>query len=76
MASKKQRRKEASLDRKHRIGGVGNHAQPIRHRDGDRRRREFGGMVREILQRKAALREWTIDSDLPPDLVDPPEAGT
>jgi hypothetical protein len=68
MASKKHRRKESALDRKRRVGGVGTHAQPARHRDGDRRRREFGNMAREVLQRKRSLRDWTIDSELPPDL--------
>ncbi len=67
MASNKHRRKQAALDRKQRLGGIGTGAQPGRHRDGDRRRRHVGGMVRDALARKQAVRDWTIDSDLPLD---------
>ena len=69
MASSKRRRKQAALDRKERLGGIGTGARPNRHRDGDRRRRHVGGMVRDALARKRAVRDWTIDSDLP---LDPP----
>lgn len=69
MASGKHRRKQAALDRKRRNGRIGTAAQPGRHPDGDRRRRAFGDRAREALQRKRAVQDWTIDSEMPLDLL-------
>lgn len=72
MASGKRKRKEAAQQRKT-AGGPS--STPPRQRDGDRRRR-LGPLVREALQRKQQVRDWTIDSEAPmalPEMEPPPD---
>ena len=57
MASEKQRRKERSVDRKHK-----HPVNPTTPKDGDRRHRGVD-MGRQAQKRKEAERNWTIDSD-------------
>lgn len=62
MASQKHKHKQAAVERRERLA-----SQPPRpSRDGDRRRRAFGGLVREVLAHKQNLRDWTIDDGPPP----------
>lgn len=60
MASEKHRRKRDAVARK--LDG----GNPAASSDGDRRRKHFGPMARQVLQRKRAVREWTIDDGPPP----------
>jgi hypothetical protein len=63
MASDKQKRKQAGIDRKKRLAN----APPTPPRDGDRRRRPDVDLVREVIKRKQVVQEWTIDDGPPPD---------
>jgi hypothetical protein len=67
MASGKKKRKHSSLVRKQDLAPS---TTPPRHRDGDRRRR-LGPLVRQALDLKRQVHEWTIDSGplVPP--IDP-----
>jgi hypothetical protein len=60
MASEKQRRKRDAIARKLEGG------KPAASSDGDRRRKWFGPMAKEVLKRKRSVREWTIDDGPPP----------
>lgn len=65
MASSGKKRKQAAIDKKaNRPAGA-----PPAARDGDRRRRPPGPLVREVLARKRALGEWTIDDGPPIDFL-------
>ncbi|RUL88050.1 hypothetical protein [Tautonia sociabilis] len=60
MASEKTRRKRDAVARK-RDGG-----KPAAARDGDRRDKQFGPMVRKVLEAKRKVQDWTIDDGPPP----------
>ncbi len=71
MASEKKRRKRVAQNRK--LSSAPQSSQtPRPSKDGDRRRRVFGAMVREAIQRKQAQRDWNLDSEPLP----PPERST
>jgi hypothetical protein len=63
MASRKRKHKMASVERRERRAG-GPATPP---RDGDRRRRAFGSLSREVLAFKRRVRDWTIDDGPPID---------
>lgn len=65
MASEKKRRKRLAQDRKLHVQQT--KQLPMPSKDGDRRRRVFGAMVRKVIQQKQAQRDWNLDSEwLPP----------
>jgi hypothetical protein len=67
MASGKKKRKHTSIIRKQNLAPS---STPPLHRDGDRRRR-LGPLVRQALDLKRKVHEWTIDSGPEPPPIEP-----
>jgi hypothetical protein len=63
MASQKRKHKRDSVERRERLAG----APPRPPKDGDRRRRGFGSLAKEVLAFKRRVRDWTIDDGPPID---------
>lgn len=58
MASMGKKRKQQSIERRARLAGQ----PPLPHADGDRRRREFGQMAKDVMKLKEARKRAWLDA--------------